>query len=538
MDIFDSFPEARNPHWRRENLYMILDESGKLIPLQMRQEQRAFITARHHRNIVPKARKLGMSTIIVIDYLDACLFNEHTFCAHIDRTKGDAEAKLAIARFAWENGHQHPNERSRELWAEYKKTIRLTTDNAGELAWSHGSMQRAAVSFTGRTPQRLHVSEYGPIAAQEPARAAEIKRGSINSVPKDGTIDIETTMEGGPFGPCYDIFIQGEENAGLESLSPVQWKLHFFPWYNHPSYRLLGRKPEKEKTIEYFASLQRHHHLEIPLECQAWYEQTWATQRENMWSQFPSTPAECIKVPAQGRIYEHIAMLRTDGHVKEFAHERSSPIMTGWDLGVSDFTSGWAVQFAGRDVLWLAWWEGEGKGAADVVSVIRGWEAQFGQRMVMNLFPHDAAYRDKGTARSYREILVDAGLPNPSLHIVPRTPDIWLGINAVRDLLPMSWFHARCDTPRFDDSGSAMPSGVACLEHYRKRPDTSSGILSEVPVHDRTSHTADAARTIAEAWKQGLLGRHLTHGPNAPRRDAFGDLIKPSKQSVARFMGI
>jgi hypothetical protein len=519
--------------WRMRNLYVILDEQGETVAFIPRQEQESFFANRHSRNIVPKARKLGMSTGIVIDYLDECIFNKNRFCAHIDRTRDDAEAKLAIARFAWENGPKHPNKGIAEIWRGIHERVKLTKNNDGEMEWSNGSAQRAAVSLTGRTPHRLHISEYGPIAAQEPARAAEIKRGSINAVPIGGVIDIETTMEGGPFGECYEIFSEAMGNGGKD-LASVEWRMHFFPWFNHPSYVLPGRKPDRPQTLEYFEKLQREHAITILADRQAWYEATWKTQRENMWSQFPSTPAECVKVPTKGRIYEHMATIRTEGRVKEFAHERSLPIITGWDLGVSDFMSGWAVQFAGREVLWLAWWEAEGEGAASVANVIRQWEAMFGQKMEMNLLPHDADRREIATGKTFRQVLVESGVSSTTVRVVPRTPDIWVGINAMRDLLPKSYFHSRCDEPRTSQSGSKLPSGVACLENYRKKPDSANGTISESPVHDLTSHTADAARTIAEAWQQQLLANVTRHAPKFTDLDPWG---QPRKRNRGQYAG-
>lgn len=506
--------------WRLANLYMILDEDAQLVPFRMRDEQRQFLADRHKRNIVPKARKLGMSTVIVLDYLDECIFNANQFCAHIDRTRDDAEAKLGIARFAWDNGPRHPNAGIADIWRGIHKKTQRVTNNDGELAWSNGSSQRAAVSLTGHTPVRLHISEYGPIAAQEPARAKEIKRGSMNAVPQGGLIDIETTMEGGPFGECYEIFDAALSSAGRE-LTAVEWKMHFFPWFNHPSYTLPNRKAEKPLTVEYFEKLERENGLTIAPERQAWYEKTWDIQRENMWSQFPSTPAECVKVPTEGRIFEHMAVLRSEGRVREFDHVPGVPIITGWDLGVSDYTSGWAVQFVSeKELRWLDWWETEGQGAAAVVATIRRWEAKYGQPIALNLFPHDADTRSLATTNTYRDVLIQCGLPDSLIRIVPRIKDVWDGINYVRDLLPRSWFHTRCDQPRFSQDGTKLPSGVSCLEHFRKKADTSSGVISETYVHDATSHTASAARTIAEGWHEGLL-TVLTGQSGAPSSHFF-----------------
>jgi hypothetical protein len=249
-----------------------------------------------------------------------------------------------------------------------------------------------------------------------------------------------------------------------------------------------------------------------------------------MWNQFPSTPAECVKVPTQGRIFEHMAVLRSEGRVKDFDHVPGVPIITGWDLGVSDYTSGWAVQFIGDSELrWLAWAEAEGKGAQWVCDVISGWERMFGQRITLNCLPHDANTRSLATASTYRDTLVQCGVEASTVRVVPRVKDVWDGINWLRDLLPRSWFHTRCDAPRMTEDGKRLPSGVSCLENHRKKPDTSSGVISETYVHDATSHSASAARAIAEAWHEGLL-TVATGQTGAPHKLFFDPLNIRSHQ--------
>lgn len=63
-----------------------------------------------------------------------------------------------------------------------------------------------------------------PIAAQFPGRAAEIQRGSINSVEPEEIIDIETTMEGGRAGLCYHYFKLAKDAVGKD-LSMADWRL-------------------------------------------------------------------------------------------------------------------------------------------------------------------------------------------------------------------------------------------------------------------------------------------------------------------------
>ncbi|QIF01946.1 hypothetical protein [Roseimicrobium sp. ORNL1] len=505
--------------WRLRHLYLILPEDTStaqentgIIPLVLRAEQETFMQARHTRNFVPKARKLGMSTFIVIDYLDECLWNKDTHCAHVDFRKDDAAKKLAIARLAWERGPEHPNPAIAEIWRGLHAKLKLVKSNDSCLAWSNGSHQEANMSFMGGTPRRLHISEYGPLAAQRPEAAARVRQGSFNAVPATGIIDIETTMEGGPIGECYEIFRLACDATGRQ-LSPLDWKLHFFPWYHHPSYTLPHHTPRKPETERYFRELKSKHNITIPLERQAWYERKAAEQRESMYTQFPSTADECVKATTRDPIYPEITLLRTQGRVKDFSHERSLPLFTAWDLGISDYTSGWLIQPSGRDLLILAWHEGEGHGAANVADVIRNWESQFSRRIAMHYLPHDANIREKGSGRTYIDQLAAAGISRHSIRIVPRTPDIWTGINDVRDILPKCWFHTRTDQPRKSLEGRDLPSGLQCLEAYRKQPPTPGGALRPMPLHDACSHSADAFRTFAEAHAAGLITTHTGHEP-------------------------
>jgi len=59
--------------WRMRNMQQILpedDADGKMVPLTLRGEQEQLLAERHYRNFIPKARKLGMSTFIVLDNAD------------------------------------------------------------------------------------------------------------------------------------------------------------------------------------------------------------------------------------------------------------------------------------------------------------------------------------------------------------------------------------------------------------------------------------------------------------------------------------
>lgn len=495
-----------NREWRLNNLYLILDADGRMIPFQAREEQREFRRDRHRRNFVPKARKLGISTEIVIENGDECIFTANLVAGIIDYKEDDAFAKLQIFRFAWENGPKHPEPGIAWLWTKIHEANPLAADNDSEMAWSNGALFRAGTSFTGRTPQRLHISEYGPIAAQQAARAADIQRGSINSVEPSGIIDIETTMEGGRAGLCYHYFKLAKEACGREQ-TVADYRLHFFSWLGHPSYTL-NAKPTLGATIQYFDDLREKYGVNASEKQMAWWESRRRELGDEMWQQYPTVIDECDKAMVVGCIFPEMTSLRMDGRITLFSPVPGLPLVASFDLGSSDNMAGWLIQPAGRAHNLLAWCAGEGKGAAGVAGVIRQWEVAFGPIGII-LLPHDAGITDKGSGKTYEEQLVECGIPKPCIRVVPRTHDVWVGIREVSKRLPNTWIHPRCDEPvkgkGKDGDLTEQPSGVARLEGYRKTM-TSAGLIKSIPVKDGLcDHTADALRTYAEGDSLGML---------------------------------
>ena len=122
---------------------------------------------------------------------------------------------------------------------------------------------------------------------------------------------------------------------------------------------------------------------------------------------------------------------------------------------------------------------------------------------------HELQKKPSGIFRTV-ENMSRLGLAN--VRVVPRTTDVWRGINTLRELLERSFFHARTQERVRGVRGEEEPGGVEHLELYRSRPPGAGGSVVESPVHDGHSHTADAARTFAEAWSHGLL-----HGPGNDR---------------------
>ena len=98
------------------------------------------------------------------------------------------------------------------------------------------------------TLQYLHISEFGTICANFPDKAREIVTGALNTVETGQFTVIESTAEGqeGALpGLCQEAQARHNEN-----LTPMDFKFHFFPWFQDKNYVLngLGMPPIPTRT--------------------------------------------------------------------------------------------------------------------------------------------------------------------------------------------------------------------------------------------------------------------------------------------------
>lgn len=205
----------------------------------------------------------------------------------------------------------------------------------------------------------------------------------------------------------------------------------------------------------------------------------------------------------EGAIYGPIIdAMRRDKRVADFPAETSVPAYTFWDIGMSDYGCVWLAQFHGRDILLIDYISATGQPASWYCAKVAEWERTHNVVVRSNYLPHDANTRDKGSGKTYVQSCLDAGASK--VVVVPRTPDVWLGINSVRELLPTCYIHAtNCGKTVLTDN--APPSGLDCLEYYHRTEESVNGIIGEQPVHDEFSHGADALRTMGEAHRLGMI---------------------------------
>ena len=268
-------PRLQNKEWRINNLYSIVNKKETLVKYSRNDTQKLFNKEHHTRNIILKARQLGITTEACVDILDDVLFKQN-FTAVIIAHEKDAVKKIfKKIKIAWEHF-----DKDLKSYVGFKEN----TDSANELSFTHGSSVRVALSSRSDTVNRLHISEFGKICKKYPLKAVEIITGAIPSVPEEGRIDIESTAEG-EYGKFYDMFWEAHDN---EPQANKEFKAFFFPWTNETKYSLKGVYDIPFKLKEY----KKKHHL--TQEQINWYYIESKTLKEKMTQENPITPEEAF----------------------------------------------------------------------------------------------------------------------------------------------------------------------------------------------------------------------------------------------------
>lgn len=298
--------------WRLNNLYKIVNEDGELVTFRMRPAQRELFKNMHYRNIILKARQLGFSTGIDIYLLDQALFNKNLSCGIIAQ---DLPAAGEI--FSTKISIPFDN---LPVWlrATFQINTRREGANGGHIEFAHGSKIRVSTSFRSGTVQRLHISEHGKICAKYPAKAKEVRTGTLNAI-KDGCIVfIESTAEG-VGGDFHTMSTRAMDLGQLKlPLTSQDYKFHFFAWWQDPKYQTsvpTGGLRLSKYHQEYFAAVEQTMGITLLDEQKQWYIRKEIEQQEEMKQEFPSTPSEAFLTSGR-RVFAAINVMQAEGQCK------------------------------------------------------------------------------------------------------------------------------------------------------------------------------------------------------------------------------
>jgi len=190
---------------------------------------------------------------------------------------------------------------------------------------------------------------------------------------------------------------------------------------------------------------------------------------------------ECsFEAAIQGAYYAAEMKEATEaGRVCAVPYDRSLSVVTAWDLGIGDSTAIWFAQYAGREVRLIDYYECNGVGLDHYAKVL----FDKGYHYTQHVLPHDAQVKELGSGKSRIETLHNLGITD--VRIAPKLP-VEDGIQAVRSMLGRTYIDKEnCER------------GIEALRQYRREFDDKLKTWRGRPLHDWTSHGADALRYLA-----------------------------------------
>ena len=486
-----------NPMWRicSGELYWIVvkddnseNSAGKKMRFILNKAQLKFIKRLWYRNNILKARQLGMTTLILIMWLDYALFNENSKCGVIAQTDDAAISLFADkVKFAYEN-----------LPEPLRRLMPLKSDNAHEYLFAHnGSQIRVATSMRSGTYHRLHVSEFGKICAESPKKAKEVVSGSLQSVPADGIAIIESTAEGidGAHYKMTQAAIKLAQ-AGNE-LTKEQYRFNFFGWYEDEGYRINPKGIHiTEAKHDYFDSVESKANVTLDMKQRAWYvakELSFieAGIAETMLQEYPSTPEESFQVSLEGTYFsKQMTAMRKEGRIARL------PVLdticnTFWDIGGTAGTVIWVIQKVGNFWRCIDFYKHHSESFSHAVKWLNERDYLYNKHFL----PHDAGHEHQGQDKmeTAQSMLEELGLKNTE--IVPVISSLDLGIELLRKYFTL----LQIDEVKCAD-------GISDLDAYKKRFDTKQGTYRNEPEkHDGHSEAPDALRQWAQALHWNMI---------------------------------
>lgn len=473
-----------DPLWRLNNLYTIVDAYGKRIPFRMNDAQCKFAQDMSGLDINLKARQLGFTTFYCLYMLDACVF-------YPDISAGVIAHNLNDAQSFFKDKVKFPYD---QLDDAIKAANPATTDAAASLAFANNSGLRVGTSLRSGTLQYLLISEYGKTCAKYPDKAREIRTGALNTIQPGQHLCIESTAEGRE-GHFFELCEEARNRQSLgASLTDLDFKFHFFPWYADPKYVL---DPEHvvipEVMADYFDTLGSKG-VKLTAEQKAWYTMKERQQGEDMKREFPSTPDEAFEAAVQGAYFaRQMRQIREQKRICTIPVEPELPVNTFWDLGLNDMMVIWFHQQHGNEHRFVNYLEDHGEGFSFYKRQMEKWADRHDVTWGKHFGPHDINVRSlTEVAETRKEAAERVGI---SFETVAAPKVKMDGITASRNALASCWFDE-----------AACEQGVKHLDMYRKKWDDKLGSFRDDHVHDDASHGADGFQTFALAKQADMIG--------------------------------
>lgn len=198
-------------------LFYIVDKTNRVVPFVFNQVQEYFHRNKAKRNIILKARQVGISTSILADMFANCLFIPNISCAVVSHETRATQRLLDKVQFYYDSMEEpkpdlDAESRSEKIVKDTRSSLYIGT--CGARAFARGDMLTKG-----------HLSE---VAFYE--EGDKVLSGIQDAISMYGELNLESTPNGED-NIFYDTWVKAREGK-----SP--YKPFFFPWWLEPGYRI------------------------------------------------------------------------------------------------------------------------------------------------------------------------------------------------------------------------------------------------------------------------------------------------------------
>lgn len=465
-----------NQRWRLNNLYRIVDRNSNSIPFKLNHVQEDVLDNIHTRNIILKARQLGMSTFSVLLLLDTILFSENT-------AGGIVSYSLEHAQHIFKRIIGHAID---TLPKELKKYVGIKQRSAREMTFDNGSSLRVDTTLRGGSYPLVLISEFGKTCARNPQKAEEVITGTLQAVPANGLVIIESTGEGND--GYFAEMVTNAARRGNEDLTPLDYKLFFYSWMQEKSY-VMNEKVNYDVSItDYFDKIETETNCKISNEQRNWYVIQSRLLGDKIKQEFPSTVSEAFLTSSDAYYFsEAIAKAYSENRcLYTSLYDALQPLYVAMDIGVNDLTVMVFFQVVHGEIRVIDYYEDKNKGV-DFYAKFLLQDKKYHYNTIF--LPHDSTKRDaldtsNTYERDFRRLFQGT---NTKFHVLKRM-DKQLSISHTKIALSRCVFNINKVKPLIDQ-----------ISKYRKKWNESTGRYLEEPLHNEASNFADAIRYTIQA---------------------------------------
>ena len=455
--------------WRMNNLYRIVDKNGSSIRFHLNPVQERVLEGLHNRNLILKARQLGMSTFSVLYILDKVIFNPNT-------SAGIVSYSLEHAQHIFKRIIGHALE---TLKPATNALVGINQWSAREITFSNGSFLRVDTSLRGGSYQLALVSEFGKTCARNPVKAEEVVTGTLQTVPINGQVIIESTGEGNE--GYYAEMVLNANTRGNDNLSELEYKLFFFNWLEEKSYTMQQKVNYDHNLLEYFKKIEKELGVTITEGQRNWYAHQKSILGEKIKQEFPSTISEAFISSSDAYYFQQsIEKAYQDHRILESPlYDALAHVYVAFDIGVNDLTSIVFFQVVHGEIRIIDFYEDNNKGVDFYANFLLKSKNYIYHTVFL---PHDSAQRDgiiveNTYEREFRKLLSHT---QTKVVVLKRT-DKQLQISNAKIKFDRCVFAAMKTRPLLN-----------YLSKYRKKWSEQYGRYLDEPYHGIESNASDA----------------------------------------------